>query len=549
MEAKPKILIVDDLPQNLYVLDLLLADLDVEVIQAANGPDALALALENDFCVAIIDIQMPEMSGYELVELLRGNASTASLPVIFVSAVYSDERYYRKAYDTGAVDFMSKPYLPGVLISKVKVFVDLYNQRRRLEMLVEDLNRANTMLYKRALQIETSSQVGQQVVSLLDLDALLTTVVRLIRERFGYYSVNVWLADALLHEIVLSASSHMNREIMLRTRIALNQRPSILAHVMRSRQFYLAENTLNDSNYEAVEWLPETRSELSLPLLVQQEFLGILDLQSNQVNGFSSDDIPAFRIMADQLAIAVRNARTYQQLVNFNVQLESVSDEMRTFAYAVSHELRSPLRAIDGYSRLLLAEYAAALDPQAQSFLEKVRSSTLRMNDLIDSVLHFSRLASQSLARQNVSMKESAQSALEEQLALLGLQFPDYTPPQVKLADLPPANADPLLIRQVFSNLINNAFKFSRMRQPPCIEIGFQEQEGQLVYFVRDNGIGFAQKDAEFLFGVFYRLNPSEEFEGAGIGLANTRRIIERHGGRIWAEGIPDTGAVFYFTL
>ena len=549
MEAKPKILIVDDLPQNLYVLKRLLVALDVEVIQATNGPDALGLALENDFCVAIVDIQMPEMNGYELVELLRGNASTASLPVIFVSAVYSDEIHYRKAYDSGAVDFINKPYLPEVLISKVTVFVDLYNQRRRLEVLVDDLNRANLMLNKRALQIETSSQVGQQVTGLLDLDVLLNTVVRLIGERFGYYCVNIWLLDASRGEVVLSACSHFERVDKLGAHIALDRHPSIVAYALRSREVYLSEDVLNDPNNYHVAWLPETRSELVLPLQAQQEFIGLLDLQSEQVMGFTKDDIPAFRVMANQIAIAVRNARLYQQVVRFNEQLESANDEMRSFAYSVSHELRSPLRAIDGYSRLLMEEYAAALEPQARSFLDKVRSSAARMNDLIDGILQFSRMASQPLERRNVSMKEIAQAALEEQLELLDFQASDCTPPQVVLADLPSANADPLLIRQVFANLINNALKFSRMRQPPQVEIAFQEQERQVVYFVRDNGIGFAQQEAGRLFGVFHRLHTREDFEGTGIGLANARRIIERHGGHIWAEGTQDGGAVFYFTL
>ena len=265
--------------------------------------------------------------------------------------------------------------------------------------------------------------------------------------------------------------------------------------------------------------------------------------------GFTKDDIPAFRVMANQIAIAVRNARLYQQVVRFNEQLESANDEMRSFAYSVSHELRSPLRAIDGYSRLLMEDYAAALEPQARSFLDKVRSSAARMNDLIDGILQFSRMASQPLERRNVSMKEIAQAALEEQLELLDFQASDCTPPQVVLADLPSANADPLLIRQVFANLINNALKFSRMRQPPQVEIAFQEQERQVVYFVRDNGIGFAQQEAGRLFGVFHRLHTREDFEGTGIGLANARRIIERHGGHIWAEGTQDGGAVFYFTL
>ena len=142
----PKILIVDDKPENLYTLEKLLTKLDVEVLQATSGAEALSLTLEHDFCMAIVDVQMPEMDGYEFVELLRGNPSTASLPVIFVSAIFSDEYHHRKGYDAGAVDFMSKPLIPEILLSKVGVFLDLYHQRIQLQELVDQLNAANTRL-------------------------------------------------------------------------------------------------------------------------------------------------------------------------------------------------------------------------------------------------------------------------------------------------------------------------------------------------------------------------------------------------------------------
>jgi putative two-component system response regulator len=131
--VKPKILIVDDYPENLFTLNRLLRELDVDVYQADSGEDALGLTLENDFCVAILDVQMPKMDGYELAELLRGNESTSKLPIIFLSAMYSDEYHHRKGYDAGAVDFLSKPYIPDILLSKVRVFIRLYEQRLQLE--------------------------------------------------------------------------------------------------------------------------------------------------------------------------------------------------------------------------------------------------------------------------------------------------------------------------------------------------------------------------------------------------------------------------------
>jgi two-component system sensor histidine kinase/response regulator len=158
-EARPKILIVDDKPQNLYALANLLQQLEVDVRQATSGAEALALTLEQEFCLAIVDVQMPEMDGYELVELWRGNPSTASLPVIFVSAIYSDEYHHRKGYDAGAVDFLSKPFVPEILLSKIRVFIDLYHQRVKLQELVNELNVKNEALeneIKQRQQVEAA---------------------------------------------------------------------------------------------------------------------------------------------------------------------------------------------------------------------------------------------------------------------------------------------------------------------------------------------------------------------------------------------------------
>lgn len=155
---KPKILIVDDKPANLYALEQLLSGSEVELLSTTSGSEALGLAVEHEFCMAIVDVQMPQMDGYELVELLRGNASTATLPVIFVSAIYSDEYHHRRGYDAGAVDFLSKPFVPEILLSKVKVFLALYSQRRQLQTLVEQLNTANAEITRFNQELESRVQ-------------------------------------------------------------------------------------------------------------------------------------------------------------------------------------------------------------------------------------------------------------------------------------------------------------------------------------------------------------------------------------------------------
>src|SRR5512136_3119071 len=170
MAEKPLVLIVDDKPENLYTLEKLLKKLDVAVIQAHSGPEALNLALEHDFCVAIVDIQMPEMDGYQLAELLRSNADTATLPVIFVSAIYSDEYHHRRGYEAGAVDFMSKPFVPEILLSKVKVFVDLYRQRRALEEEVQHRRQAEAALQEANLALSKLNADKDKLLSIISHD-------------------------------------------------------------------------------------------------------------------------------------------------------------------------------------------------------------------------------------------------------------------------------------------------------------------------------------------------------------------------------------------
>jgi len=217
---------------------------------------------------------------------------------------------------------------------------------------------------------------------------------------------------------------------------------------------------------------------------------------------------------------------------------------LETFSYSISHDLRAPLRAIDGLSRMLADSLGNGINEDVHHYLATLHDNIQQMNELIDGLLHFSRLAFEPLTSRTIEMKDLAQYALNNILS---------TKPERKveiiLADLPAAWGDPLLIRQVFINLIDNAFKYTCKRELAQIEIGFFLRDGQNVYFVRDNGVGFDMKYAQKLFDVFQRLHSAAEFEGIGIGLANVRRIILRHGGQVWAEASVGKGATFYFTL
>jgi two-component system, sensor histidine kinase and response regulator len=232
------------------------------------------------------------------------------------------------------------------------------------------------------------------------------------------------------------------------------------------------------------------------------------------------------------------------ELAMANRELESANKELEAFSYSVSHDLRAPLRHIDGFSQLLADDHNAELTPPGQRLLLKVRDGARRMGVLIDELLNFSRLSRQPLNTTTVSVSELVKDVLAELDPELSGRKVD-----IRIGDLPDCRGDRGLLRQVFANLLSNALKFSRHREHALVEVGCERHAGELVYSVRDNGAGFDMQYASQLFGVFQRLHSAEQFEGTGVGLSIVQRIIHRHGGRIWVEAEVDKGAHFHLTL
>ncbi len=233
-----------------------------------------------------------------------------------------------------------------------------------------------------------------------------------------------------------------------------------------------------------------------------------------------------------------------ETLQRYAARLEAANAELDAFTYSVSHDLRAPLRAMDGYAGALLEDYGAVLDEQGQRFLRVIRDSATQMGRLIDALLTFARLGRQQLATAPIDMTALAEAAVAD---LRGNHAAE--PLEVSVQPLPPTTGDSSLLRQVFANLIGNAFKFTRGQTDPRVEIGARAEGADTVYYVKDNGVGFDQRYADKLFKVFSRLHRVEEFEGSGVGLALVHRIVQRHGGRVWAEGQVNAGATFCFTL
>jgi PAS domain S-box-containing protein len=247
----------------------------------------------------------------------------------------------------------------------------------------------------------------------------------------------------------------------------------------------------------------------------------------------------AERMRAEE-AIHTLNGALEQRII----ELKAANDELTAFSYSIAHDLRAPLRAMNSYAHILLEDHAPQLETDAQHYLQRLGTNARRMGELIDHLLEFSRLNRQPLNRQPVAVMELVHEVWED----LGQEY-THRHVEMSMGALPPCRADPMLLRQVWVNLLGNALKFTRRRTVARIWVDCQDISGECVYVVRDNGIGFDMQYADKLFGVFQRLHQNMDYEGTGVGLALTQRIVQRHGGRIWAEAAVDQGATFSFTL
>lgn len=226
------------------------------------------------------------------------------------------------------------------------------------------------------------------------------------------------------------------------------------------------------------------------------------------------------------------------------IELQKANEDLRSFAYSISHDLRAPLRAIDGFSRILIEEYAEELTPEAQRYLNLGRENAITMGNLIEGLLEYSRTGRQALHLQMVEPETLVRTVLAD----LQHEYPDHSA-NIIIGKMPACRADAMLLKQVYQNLLQNAYKFTNTKPSSQIEIGCDMMEQQSIYYVKDDGVGFDMRYADRLFGVFQRLHGMTEFEGTGIGLAIVQRIIHRLGGEVWCEAEPDKGATFFFTL
>ncbi len=564
--SKPGVLIVDDQPANRRLLARALSTLDVNVIEAQTSEEALVIAgQELELCVALLDVRPPIMDSCTLASELRQRINPAALPVIFISEAESDAAHLLQAYDTGAVDFLTKPVSPHILLSKVRVFLELFLQRRQLEA-------ANDALHRQTERLEITAKVSHQITSILDLDQLLLEFLSLVEERFGHSHSGIWMqgdaprADA----IVLRAGKYGTRQPVLApgSAIPMNAARSIIAHVFRTGKIYLSSDTRIDPVYLASEGLDGIRSELALPLRYGHSLLGVLDIQSEQTDAFSPGDITALSTLADQVAVALRNVRLYDEIHRLNEdleaqvtqrtaeleqayqQLELLDRNKSDFITVVSHELRTPLTLINGFSQMLSDDEVVTSDALRRQLVDGIVSGARRMGGIVDSMLDVVRIDSRTLRLDPKPVN------LHELLTTLSVRLaPAMEQRHHKLTidalvELPQIEADSAEITKVFDELLSNAIKYT----PDGGEVTVHgwsltpspdAEDSYIEVVVQDTGIGIGPDHLELIFAKFYRTGDVSlhssgrttfKAGGPGLGLTVARGIVEAHGGHIWVE-------------
>jgi two-component system, NtrC family, sensor kinase len=523
-ERSTTVLIIDDSPTFRAELQSTLESSGYTVVTAGTGEDGLRAAVAARPAVIVVDGVLPGIDGATVVRRIRADAALRSTPCILLTGS-EDRSGELDALDAGADAYVRKEDNTHMILARVTAI--LRSTRSPYPV------GATTSLLgpKRILAVDDSLTYLHDVAEQLRQEGY-----DVIPARSGEEALELLLVqpvDCILLDLVMPGLSGQEtcrrikesvawRDIPLIMHTALEEQDAMIAGINAGADDYIAKSSEREVLFARVraqlrrkQFEDENRSIREQ--LLQKEREGVV--------AHSAQEIAASRAI-------------------FVAELERKNSELEAFSYSVSHDLRAPLRSIDGFSKLLLDDHAGALNAKGKDYLLLVRASAQRMGELIDDLLLLSRVGRAGLVRDRVDLSGIARVAAEE----LQRKDPDR---QVTICIEEPlsAQADDGLMRVLLENLLGNAWKFTANVPAARIEVRTEQKESGTVFFVRDNGAGFDMSYAEKLFNPFQRLHTEAEFPGTGIGLATVHRIVDRHGGRVWADSAVGQGATFYFTI
>ena len=428
--------------------------------------------------------------------------------------------------------------------------------RDEIGVLGTTFNRMAESLERKIVETKTLYEIGQEITAQVAFEPTLHLIVERTRVLLQTEVSLLALRQEESDTFAIQAYSGTAAEALLQIRFKAGDELSRHAVVTATPMMvndYLQK--YRESTFLGAIKKAGVRSVITVPLKTRRAVIGVLAVTSQTPHKFHEEDQQLLSALADQAAIAIENAKLYEQAKQYAGELEAkveartrelqqTNKELEAFSYSVSHDLRAPLRGIDGFSQVLLEDYADKLDAEGKSHLQRVRAASQRMAQLIDDMLNLSRVTRSEIHHTTVDLSALVQTIAAE----LHKTQPERHVTFV-IAEGVIANGDARLLRVVLGNLLGNAWKFTGKNTRATIEFGVIQQDGKPAYFVRDDGTGFDMAYADKLYAAFQRLHTVDEFEGTGVGLATVQRIIHRHGGRIRAEGAVGRGATFYFTL
>lgn len=605
------ILIVDDKESNIFALEQLLQKPGRNFIRTTNANEALIVLLNDEIDLILLDVNMPGMDGFEMANILKSNNRTKNIPIVFVTAEMKDHKFILKGFEEGAVDYLTKPLDKEITEAKVSILLKLHFQAKELKeknkalekfflqinssadlfciinpetLRFEEVNNVVTSLLGYPVQeiigasvlnyipeddqqkmkkiqkktegifsFETQFYCKKSVIKWLQWKIVSKnntwyTVARDITEVRKVQDIKNYLATVVkqsneaiyLHNPegeIISWNNGAERVYGFSENEALKMKiwNIIPDHLMKETQIII-NNILKGE--EIHSW--ETKRITKYGKIIDVEFSASVIFDSNKaLKSVAITERDITQQKKSELEIKQLNA----DLTKNNDQLTAINKELESFSYSVSHDLRTPLRAINGFANIIREDYGDMMDNELQRLLGMILSNSVKMGTLIDDLLAFSRLGRKKVEKKIINTNEMVHQVLDEMdNEMKGNAI-------LQIGNLLPVQGDSTLIHQVFVNLISNALKYSSKKQEPMVEVNSFGQEDEHVFYVKDNGAGFNEAYIHKLFGVFQRLHSHEEFEGNGVGLAIVQRIIAKHGGRVWAEGEINKGAVFYFSL
>jgi PAS domain S-box-containing protein len=478
-QAEDHILIVDDKINNIYALEQILRQPGRNLISVTNGNEALKIALNQEIDLILLDVQMPGMDGFEVAQILKSNKRTSETPIIFVTAELKDHKFVMKGFEEGAIDYLYKPLNPDITEAKVSELMEKNLALENYALLINNSADLICIINSSSLRFE---EINDAVFSALG------------------YTVQEMKGSSLLDYLSEEGQTKIKQ-------LAANYQPAfsfeVLMYTKSNEPRYFSWNVVHKHNLWFANGRDITRQKRA-------------DFEIIQLN---------------------------KNLERNVAQLQLTNKELEAFSYTVSHDLRAPLRSINGYAQMIQEDHSQAVNDEAKRMLNVIRNNAKKMGMLIDDLLAFSRMGRKEITRVPVNFNKLVEPIIAE----LKQGYRENT--NITVKTLHNTQGDPSLLAQVYINLISNALKYSAKKETPAVEIGSLEKEDEFIYYVKDNGAGFDMQYAHKLFGVFQRLHSNEEFEGTGVGLAIVQRIIVKHGGKVWAEGKVDEGAVFYFSL